>query len=291
MSITETRMTKAELRAAARAESARIQAEQAAREARQRRLLWGGLGAMLAILVGVVLAVAQPWRADPNVVPDFEAVPMDQVVNTPANTTPEGGFALTAAGGTTAYLNPDIPTLDIYFDYMCPFCRQFEDINLESLMNMVAEGEANVVMHPVSILDRFTPRTRFSTRSLAAAGWIANYAPENFLAFHEAIFQNQPSEAGGDMSNARMAELAREAGVPANVAAGIADGTSTQTFGQWVASLTVRNVTDPALQNNDGGFGTPTIAIDGVFWRQADGRQGDWSNPANLPAAVAAARS
>jgi len=291
MSITETRMTKAELRAAARAESARIQAEQAAREARQKRLLWGGLGALLAVLIGVVLAVTQPWRGDANAVPNFDVVPMDQVVNTPANTTPEGGFALTAAGGTTAYINPDIPTLDIYFDYMCPFCRAFEDVNLENLMSMVADNEANVVMHPVSILDRFTPRTRFSTRALAAAGWIANYAPDSFLAFHEAMFQNQPSEAGGDMSSARMAELARAAGVPANVAAGIEDGTATQTFGQWVVSLTARNVNDPALRGPDGGFGTPTIALDGVYWLGPDGRPGDWTNPDNLTALVAAARN
>lgn len=288
MSITETRMTKAELRAAARAESARIQAEQAAREARQKRLLWGGLAAGLATLVGVVLAVVQPWRPDPNAVPNFPVVSMEEVANTPRNTTPEGGFAITADWGTTAYLNPDLPTLDIYFDYMCPWCRVFEEVNLASIREMTAAGEANIVLHPVSIMDRATPRTRFSTRAVSAAGWVAQYSPENFLQFHDLMFQNQPSEAGGDMTNAQIAGLALAAGVPADVAAGIEDGTATQTFGQWAVSLTHRAVNNPALLNPQGTFGTPTLTLNGVIQPNSEL---DWIDPTALPAAIAAARN
>jgi len=278
---TETKMSKADVRAAARAEAARIQAEAIARETRNRRLIWGGLGLLLAALIGIFLLIARPWH-NPNEVPDFEPVAMDQLTNIPANTTPEGGFLITPEGGTSSALNPDLPTLDVYFDYMCPACLVFETVNLDNMLNLSANQEANVVLHPVAILNRFTPRTQFSTRAVANAGWIASNSPEHFMAFHELMFNNQPSEsAGGDMSNARMAELAREAGVPADVAAGIEDGTATRTYGQWAVSLTQRAVTDPVLSQQ--GFGTPTILINGERWT------GDWSDASVIPAAIAEA--
>jgi protein-disulfide isomerase len=282
VTLTDTKTTKAELRAAARAESARIQAAQQAQEARNQRLIWGGLGGLLAALIAVFLLVAQPWN-NRNAVPNFTPVPMEQVANTPANTTPEGGFLVTAGGGTASTVDPNLPTIDVYFDYMCPACLLFETVNLENMREFADSGEANVVLHPVAILNRFTPRTQFSTRAVSAAGWVASQSPANFLRFHELMFNNQPNEAaGGDMSNARMAELAIEAGVPAGVAAGIEDGTAMNTYGEWAVSLTQRAVSDPALVG-PSGFGTPTVMLDGARW------DGDWSDPGALPAAIATA--
>jgi len=285
MSATQANLAKAQRRAAARLEAQRIAEANAARDARSKRLIWSVLGALVLGLVAAVLFVARPWEAGPRVdaAPNFDAVPLSELANVPANTMEDGGFILTPGGGTTSQLNPALPTLEIYFDYHCIFCYQFELINLANIRAMVDNGEANVVLHPVAILNRATPRTHFSTRSVAAAGWIAQYAPEHFLDFHEIMFNNQPNEAGGDMSNEEIASLAMIAGVPASVAEGIADGTAAQTYGQWAVSLTQVNVNKPNVLNAQGTFGTPTITINDVRW------EGDWSDPAELPLAVAQA--
>jgi len=277
-------LSKAQRREAARLEAQRVAAESAARDARSKRIIWTVLGGLLVALVAAVMIVARPWdRPELDAAPDFPAVPLSQVANVPANTMPDGGFIITPAGGTTSELNPDLPTVGIYFDYHCPACQQFEQINLQNIRELAANGEANVVLHPVAILNRFTPRTFFSARAVSAAGWIAQYSPEHLLDFHDLMFQFQPREGGGDMTNARIAELAQQAGVPADVAAGIADGTAAQTYGEWVSSLTEASTTDTRLHNAQGFFGTPTITINDERW------SGDWTNPAVLPAAVAEA--
>ena len=281
-------MTKAQRREAARLEAQRVAAENAARDARSKRIIWSILGALVLGLVAAVLVVARPWEtATHDAAPNFDPVPLTEIQNVPANTMQDGGFILTPTGGTTSAYNPDLPTLGIYFDYHCIWCYQFEMINLQNIRDIAASGEVNVVLHPVSILDRATPRTHFSTRSLAAAGWIAQYSPEHFLDFHALMFENQPNEQGGDMSNAQIAAFAEQAGVPANVAAGIADGTAAQTYGQWVASLSAATLQMPNLRNPaTGSFGTPTITLNDEIM---DNTRLDWSNPAALPALIAEA--
>jgi len=284
MSATQTNLTKAQRREAARLEAQRQAELSAAQDARSKRIIWSILGALVAVLVAAVLLVARPWdRPVLDVAPDFPAVPLSQVENVPANTLENGGFIITPTGGTTSVLNPDLPTLDIYFDYHCGWCYQFERINLENIRELAANEEANIVLHPVAILDRATPRTHYSTRSVAAAGWIAQYAPEHFLDFHAIIFDNQPNEAGGDMTNAQIAALAEQIGVSPEVAAGIADGTAAQTFGQWVSSLTAATLMRPEVMNTSGGFGTPTVVLNNEFWG------GDWSDPTAIPDAIRAA--
>jgi len=285
VSITQPHLTKTQRREAARLAAQQVAEQNAASDSRFKRIIWSVLGLLIAGLVATVLLVARPWeRPLRDAAPNFPAVPLSEVANVPANTMPDGGFIITPTGGTTSSVNPNLPTLGVYFDYMCGWCYQFEMINIENIRRLAAEGQANVVLHPVAILDHFTPRTHFSTRAVAAVGWVANYAPEHFLDFHIIMFENQPSEGQGDMTNAEMAALAERAGVPTAVAAGIADGTAAQTFGQWASSLTAVSATDPRLFDSRGRFGTPTITINEERW------DGDWSDPSAIPLAVLAAQ-
>jgi len=275
-------MTKAERREAARFAAQQEAKLNAARDARSKRIIWSVLGLMITGLIAAVLLVTRPWeRPQLDAAPNFPAIPLSEVANVPANTMQEGGFIITPTGGTTSELDPTLPTLGVYFDYMCPACYQFELINIENMRQLAAEGQANVVLHPVAILDHFTPQTHFSTRAVSAAGWVANYAPEHFLDFHIIMFENQPPEGAGDMTNAEMAALAEQVGVPTSVTAGIADGTAAQTFGQWASSLTAASTADPRIINPQiGRFSTPTITLNGERWN------GDWSDPTAIPSAI-----
>ncbi|MEG3614283.1 DsbA family protein [Isoptericola haloaureus] len=268
------KQNKAQRRDEARAQALAIQQQQAQRDRRNRLIVFGALGVAVAALVAVAVFILMN-EAERTAVDD---VPLAEVENVPATALEGGGIPVGSdlvAGGE----NEGGPVVDEYLDYMCPICGQFEDINGADVETMLTEGDATVVFHPVSILDRMSSGSDFSTRSASAAYWVADRAPESFYAFNEALFANQPSENTSGLSDDEMAAIAEQAGVPADVAAGIADGTARATFGQYVFSLTNEASANEDLWNANGGFGTPTILVDGERFET-------WNQPGALLAAV-----
>jgi protein-disulfide isomerase len=206
-------------------------------------------------------------------------------VASPANSTDDGGIPMGAEGVAGTDNGADAVEVGVYLDYMCPICGDFEETNGESLDALRESGDATVVVHPVSILDRTSQGSQFSTRAAAAAAYVADQAPEAMSQFNTLMFDNQPAEGTEGLTDQQIADLAEQAGAPADVAAKIADGTAAETYADWAATATSLVTQDEALANpQSGGFGTPTITIDGERW------DGDWSDPTQLTSAVQAAQ-
>ncbi len=277
-------MTKAQRREAARAEALALKQKQEAADRRARLITLGVLGAVVALLVGVVIFLfVRDHRA--NAAYQVEDIPLSEVQSVPAAARPDGGIPIgtdRVAGGPVAEGKPEVA---VYLDYLCPACGAFETANLEAMEGFIADGTANLILHPISILDRFAQGTAFSTRAASAAAFLADRAPEAFLDFHILMFENEPEEGTPGHDDEQIAEFARQAGAPDDVVRAIADGEPRRVFGQWVHSATREAAANAALRNPDGNFGTPTITIDGERWG------GDWMDPANLPAVVADATS
>lgn len=265
---------KAQLREEARLEALARQQKQAQRDRRNRFIVFGGLGLAIIALVAVAAFILINEGAKKNV----EDIPLAEVSDVPSTATESGGIPVGSdlVAGTE---NEGAPVVDEYLDYMCPVCGQFEQVNGGDVEMMLTAGDATVVFHPVSILDRLSNNTDYSTRAASAAYWVADRAPEAFYAFNGALFANQPAENTPGLDDEELAAVAEGAGVPADVAAGIADGTARATFGQYVYSLTNDATANEALANADGGFGTPTILIDGERFET-------WGEPGALLAAV-----
>ncbi|MBE7699232.1 thioredoxin domain-containing protein [Oerskovia sp. Sa1BUA8] len=279
MSTNEPRQTKADRRDAARAEALALREAQAKRDKRNRAITIGALVGGLAVLIGAFLWVFIPAMQQK------EARTTEPLtgVTAPATANDTGGIPVGADGvaGTT---NEDAVEVGVYFDYLCPVCGQFEDVNAASIDEMREAGDITLVQHPVSILDRLASGSQFSTRSAATAAYVAEHAPEQFNAFNEAMFANQPEENTAGLTDAQLAEIARTAGVPADVAEAIAAGTPVKEFGDWVEGATNLATQNPDLQGTRG-FGTPTITIDGERW------EGNWADPAELKKAVEEAKA
>lgn len=254
-------LTKAERRAAKRLEAERQQAETVAREQRSKRITWAIIGFALLGLIGLGIYQILHTNARAAEAVTFDPLPMAEVTNIPAHTTADGGIVIDQTGAATNVINPDLPTVAIYLDYHCSWCKVFEQVNYQSLLDMAKAGEANVVMHPIAILDGHSLNTTYSTRAAAAAAWVAAQAPEAFMPFHDLMFQHQPGSNVAGPTNAEIADLARQAGAPEDVVAGIADGTAANTYGQWATSATW-----DALTNVEGMQGTPTILINNEMW-------------------------
>ncbi|MFC8799114.1 DsbA family protein [Promicromonospora sp. NPDC057138] len=248
-----TNQTKAQRRDAARAEALALQKKQQAREKRSRLIVLSALGLGVIILIVAVVMIFM----------EGQKTAMEKVDNFPAGVVEETGIPV-GADGVAGTENEGAKTLDVYVDFMCPICGQFEQLNGASITEMREAGDVTLVVHPISILDRMSDGTEYSTRAASAAAWVADQAPKQFSAFHDAMFASQPEEQTPGLSDEQIAQIAEQAGVPADVAAGITDGDARATFGEWVEASTEVATSDPDLANpQTGQFGTPTVLIDG----------------------------
>jgi protein-disulfide isomerase len=238
---------------------ARTAAQQ--RRARRTRILTtgGGLvivGLLVAIVVTLVNAAGGGSRTDADA---------PRTLVAPAGAT---------AAGAIPVGDPAAPVrLEVYLDYMCPFCGRFDRTNADQLNRLVAEGTVRLEIYPLSFLDETSNGTRYSTRAANAAATVAGRAPDRLLAFSQALFAQQPHEGSDGLANDQIAALARGAGVPQEVI----DAFANRTFEPWIAK-----VTDTAFAS--GITGTPTVKINGTVFK------GDLYTAGPLTDAITAAR-
>lgn len=154
----------------------------------------------------------------------------------------------TAAGVTVG--NPDAPaTIDLYLDFQCPVCAQYEQQTGATIDELVASGQAKVVYHPVAYLNRFSS-TRYSSRSSAAAGCAADAGV--LPRFAQLLFANQPPESGDGLPEDQLIAIGTQAGAGTGFATCVQD----DRYADWS-----RSVTDAASQA--GVTGTPTVLVNG----------------------------
>lgn len=259
MPANEPRKTKADRREAARREAERLAAKQKATESRNRIVI-----AVVSVVVVALVVVAGVliWReSQRTLLTDFEGA-------RPAGSTDTGGitFGSDLEAGST---NEGAPEVDVYVDFMCPVCGQYDAVNREDIRTMLSEGEATVSFHPLNFLDGYSLGTQYSTRAANAFATVATDAPDAALDFLEALFDNQPAEQTEGLGDEELASIAVEVGVPQ----GVADTFASGTYVDWVAVAS-----DQA--RNDGVTGTPTTFIDGSRWT------GAWNQPGALLQAV-----
>ncbi len=195
---------------------------------------------------------------------------------TPTVATQNYGFPVGRTGVVGEALDDSRVRVDIYVDFMCPVCGVFEQTQGATITRLREEGTADIYYHPVSILDRASQGTEYSTRAASAAALIAQESPAHFLAFMEGMYANQPEEGTTGLSDAEIQGIAVAASVPQDVVAKIPD----YAYAAWVRSATEQ-------ASIDGMKGTPTVAINGVMQDpQANPGDLNWSQEGALERAV-----
>jgi len=227
-------------------DAARARAAEAAKRQRRRMRILTIAGAVVigGLIGAIVFAVVRSAGG--------EQTP-PAAVSSGALVAPTGA---TEAGALTVG-KPDAPvTLDVYLDYMCPYCGRFERANSAELDRLVADGTVRVQLYPLSFLDKASNGTRYSTRAANAVATVADRAPDKLLAFNAALFANQPEEHSPGLTDERIAELARNAGVSVQVV---------DVFGQRIFEPWIATATDASFKS--GIQGTPTVKIDGQVFK------------------------
>lgn len=261
--------------------AARAQAEQtAAEQARRRRRTRTAVGA--ALLAALLLVGAAAWFVLSRGGSDVEGISqLPDGIDVPSVSDDHGGISFGASGEAGSTSGDDAVRVDLYVDFLCPGCGAFEQVNGADLEALRADGTATVVLHTISFLDGRSDGSSYSTRAAAAFAYVAEKAPAAAYDFQVALFDHQPAEGEPAPDDARLEQIAQEAGVPAAVADGISD----QRYRDFVGALTQVAFGDPDLLDAQGRFTTPTVLVDGTVFA------GDWSTPGALRAAVEAAAS
>ncbi|RCV49330.1 DsbA family protein [Marinitenerispora sediminis] len=104
------------------------------------------------------------------------------------------------------------PVVEVYADFQCPACRQFETVNADTLKQLAAEGQAIVHYRPVSIFaQQSDPISTNSLRGGAAARAAADYG--RFVQYNDVLFENQPREGQQGFSVEDLKSWGEEVGI------------------------------------------------------------------------------
>ena len=160
----------------------------------------------------------------------------------PAGATPEGDGIITGDGPVR---------VDAFIDFLCPFCRRFELAAGAALADLVATERISLVYHPMNFLDG-SSTTNYSTRAAAASGCAADQG--RFLDYAHALFLRQPPEGGAGLTDAELAAIGRDIGLPG---AAFASCVTEAPYRDWPPYVTARAT---AL----GVEATPTVVVAGT---------------------------
>jgi protein-disulfide isomerase len=258
----------------AREVARQLQEEQRKRRKRNRLFLQGGLGVVFLAIVAIVILVIVNTNSGNAASVASAAGPQNMATNgilfTGSNGQPTP--VLTAGVPASGTAQPVAPTstdgtvkVVTYIDWACPVCKQFEATYSTQLLSLVGQGKATLEIHPVSILDRNYQNSRYASRAANAAACVANFDPNQFLAVQTQFYDNQPAEGSNGLTNDQIKSLVVNGGVnDPNVTSCI----DNETFKSWVTAETNSTISNPTLTAN-GGFGTPTVIVNGTRWDQS----------------------
>lgn len=207
------------------------------RAAERRRSLFMKIGSAVAIVVIAVVVITVVVLTNKSSTGDATA---------PTAATNNAFRVTSAPAGAT----PKV-TLQIYEDFQCPVCKQFEQVFGAALTQARANPQVAIDYQPIAILDRMSSDD-YSTRAANASACVAEATKgdnfETWLKFHNLLYANQPEEGGAGLTDDQLASFANQAGAQ-NVKQCISDGQ----FKDWVTQQTKAS----------GVSGTPTVKING----------------------------
>jgi len=258
-----------ERREAAREKAKTLRNEHRKKEKRSRLLIQGGvLVVLIALAVVITLVIMttanRPATAGPrNMLSDGILIGEGFVAKPTAALQPGENPVPNVADETT-----DVISIQLYVDYFCPVCGLFEKTNGDQIATLVDSGAATVEIFPYAILDSVSQGTKYSTRSSNAAACVADYSPDSYFDFNNILFDNQPEEQTGGLSDEQLIDLTAKAGV--DNAPAIAKCITDQKFKDWVAEARDRHRTEGAPNSNvDSIAGTPTVIVNGLKYTGA----------------------
>jgi protein-disulfide isomerase len=253
-------MSKAARRRSARERLAEERRRQAQTAARRRALLitLSGL-AVLALVVGITVFVTSKKEARTQRATAYTG-PL-----APVSRGTDGSITMAKAGVTA-------PLLEIFEDFQCPICKDFENGSGSTIKRLAAEGKVKVVYRPFQLFQD----EPLSSNSRRAANAALCAPADKWISYHDTLYKFQPPEGKTGFSDKDLVAWGADLGITGpGYAPCVHDA---QRVGQ-VEQMT-RYATDTRKVT-----GTPTVFLDG---KPLD-LQNQLLNPTGLAQAISAA--
>lgn len=230
------------------------------------QLIIGGIAIAIVMVLVLVIGISignNQGKSSKQILPETQAQAYDElqrVKDKPTNSTEEGG--------SPAYRqtdrNPDAPTVEIYEDFLCPYCGDLTRALTPTLEKLQEARQVNLEFHIVNLYD--TPSTnRYATRAANAVAYVSEHDPRHVTAFVGALFEKdfQPDAIHyKEVGDAQITAQAEKAGVSHTVA----EAAVKASYTSFITKATVYDTKRKELfttQNGNKGFFPPTIRING----------------------------
>lgn len=256
----EEKLTKNEKRVAAREKAALMRENEKKKRTRRRIAGWITAGVSVLAVVAIASFVVYSNNANKMEVSASSASNMKTdgvILTSPTDVVKNTGYNLKSGKPVSSkdeLKNSKVPNIEIYVDYACPHCAEFEETNSAYLTSVLESGRATVEIKPVVVLN-----LPLSFQGGNAAACIADYTPEKFWDFHTQLFK-QDSENGSVTSNLKT--VLKNLDFNSEERAKVNSCVDSDVYKNWLTGATVN-----ALNRTDNGekvvTGTPTILVDG----------------------------
>lgn len=201
-------------------------------EQKKRRI---GPGVVVVVILILALAAGvgvQYWRSNSGVDVSSAGQTEPTVITGPGTT---GQGITVGKEGAKAHI-------DVYLDFRCPHCKDFEDESGETINKLVDDGTATLTYWPLMFVNPdSSPRLANAFAAAAAEGKTRSYADELYADFAKSWTDEQ------------LIELGKELGIDdARFQTAIRDNT----YGGWLQSV-------GQAANERKVEGTPAVFVDG----------------------------
>jgi protein-disulfide isomerase len=225
-----------------RAQAREQHQRQAAAAKRHRALVQLGIIAAVAVLVIGIVAAAVVVGTRSRSTAAGGGVPTVSTTVTVDNKT----VPFTVDGSAVRVGPADAKArVDLWVDYSCPHCQEFEAANSAVLNSLVAEGDVSVSYHNIQIV------TDYGTQAGSAAACVAAEDPARWVGFNTALYANHNAQTDGWQA-AQLRTFAQQQGV-SNAAL---DCIAASRYTGWITA----NTADAAAHQIQG---TPTMVLNG----------------------------
>lgn len=139
-------------------------------------------------------------------------------------------------------------TLDVYADFLCPACGEFERRWGSEMLDRANAGALRVRVHLVPMLINLSNPPGYSLDSANAALCAADH--RKFTPFQDSLFADQPAEGTRGWDEQQLIELGQAVGITAPGFTGCVRGGTYDTQLKTEFERTIQRIPD---------FGTPTV--------------------------------
>ena len=262
MSSNQPRQTKAQRREAARLKAKELREAEARRARRNtiaRRSFIGAAGASVVGGLGYLVYLGVDAKKKPKN-SKFPA-PSEGLATAKANQSGIPKQVLSDAswtygeGAALDTVAASAPVLDIYFDYSCSHCAQFEGLHTQEINQLLSDKKLTLALHPCKLLQQ-----EWTSVVMNAMGVVLDEAPAQSLSFHNAAFeifsQAIQTKNQSNMTVEGLVAAAAKVNVPKEVSAKFKAAVDSDKYGKWV------KLGDEAFKARELE-GTPTVFFKG----------------------------